>query len=51
LRTERCARRIPSRPVLTTLGVPGVTTVAKGTATVEALQSVAEKKLGHATVA
>jgi Uma2 family endonuclease len=28
LRTERCARRIPSRPVLTTLGVPGVTTVA-----------------------
>lgn len=28
MRTERCARRIPSRPVLTTLGVPGVTTVA-----------------------
>jgi integrase len=40
-----------STPVLTTLRIPGVTTVAKGTATGEALQSVAEKKLGHAKVA
>ena len=40
-----------STPVLTTLRAPSVKVVAKANATAEALQSVADKKLGHAKVA
>lgn len=40
-----------STPVLTTLRAPSVKVVAKAGATAEALQSVADRKLGHAKVA
>jgi hypothetical protein len=40
-----------STPVLATLRAPATTTAAKKSVTAEALQSVAEKKLGHSRVA
>ncbi len=40
-----------STPVLTMLRAPNATTVAKANVTAEALQSVAENKLGHSKVA